>query len=153
MPLDPVTKSRTDCYILSCVFDSSYISGSIIKQCTGFWWENLKEGPQLEDLGVDGRIIVKRILSVMGCYELSWFSSRYGYLAGFCVHSIEPLCSIQYEELFRWLRNLMFPEGPCPIAIVDWSIKTPSWMMFITRSAQLNNATTAIYISQHTLLQ
>jgi len=131
----------------------SYISGSVIKQCTGFWWENLKEGPQFEDRGVDGRIIVKRVLSVLGCCELSWFYSRYGYLVGFYVHSIETLGSMQCEKHFMRLRNLTFPEGPCPIAIVDWPIKTPSWMMFITRSSQLSNSTTAISISQHTLLQ
>jgi hypothetical protein len=26
---------------------------------TGFWWENLRERGQLEDAGVDGRIILK----------------------------------------------------------------------------------------------
>jgi len=26
---------------------------------TGFWWENLRERDDLEDLGVDGRIILK----------------------------------------------------------------------------------------------
>jgi hypothetical protein len=29
---------------------------------TGIWWENLREGYQLEDPGVDGRIILKFIL-------------------------------------------------------------------------------------------
>ena len=28
---------------------------------TGFWWENLREKYHFEDLGVDGRIILKRI--------------------------------------------------------------------------------------------
>ena len=28
----------------------------------GFWWENLREGDHWENLGVDGRIILKRIL-------------------------------------------------------------------------------------------
>jgi hypothetical protein len=30
---------------------------------TEFWWENVREGDHLIDLGVDGRIILKRILA------------------------------------------------------------------------------------------
>ena len=29
---------------------------------TGFWWENLRERDHLDDPGVDGRIILRRIL-------------------------------------------------------------------------------------------
>jgi hypothetical protein len=28
---------------------------------TGFWWENLRERDHLVDLGVDGRVILRRI--------------------------------------------------------------------------------------------
>jgi len=28
---------------------------------TGFWWENMRERDHLEDPGVDGRIILRRI--------------------------------------------------------------------------------------------
>jgi hypothetical protein len=31
------------------------------KQHTGCWWGNLRERDHLEDLGIDGRIILKRI--------------------------------------------------------------------------------------------
>jgi hypothetical protein len=32
--------------------------------CTWFWWGNLKEGDHLNDLGIDGRIILKGILKI-----------------------------------------------------------------------------------------
>jgi hypothetical protein len=35
----------------------------------GFWWGNLKEREYLEDLGVDGRIILKMIFNK---YEGAW---------------------------------------------------------------------------------
>jgi hypothetical protein len=31
------------------------------ERCTGFWWENLRERDRWGDLGVDGKIILRRI--------------------------------------------------------------------------------------------
>jgi len=31
------------------------------EECTGFWWETLKEGDHLGDPGLDGRIILRWI--------------------------------------------------------------------------------------------
>jgi hypothetical protein len=32
-----------------------------IEECTGVWWENQRERDQLEDAGIDGRIILRWI--------------------------------------------------------------------------------------------
>ena len=48
-------------------------SGRIII-CTGFWLENLKERDFLDDLGIDGRIMLKWISTHDGrvCSEFAW---------------------------------------------------------------------------------
>jgi hypothetical protein len=34
--------------------------------CSTHWWRNLKESYRLEDLGIDGKIILKTVLSKWG---------------------------------------------------------------------------------------
>jgi len=40
-----------------------------------FWWGNLMEGDRLEDLGVDGRVILRRAdLTVKGREDMAWIN-------------------------------------------------------------------------------
>jgi hypothetical protein len=65
---------------------------------TKFWSENLKERDRLENIGVDGRIMLKRILNKLGggC-GLHSSGSGYGPVVGWCEHSNEPFGSIKSE--------------------------------------------------------
>jgi hypothetical protein len=42
---------------------------------TQFWLENLKRRDSLQDLGVDGRIIIKMDLMETGCGGVDWIQS------------------------------------------------------------------------------
>jgi hypothetical protein len=40
--------------------------------CTGFWWGGLREGDHLGDPGVDGKIILKMDLHIVGGVGMDW---------------------------------------------------------------------------------
>jgi len=40
--------------------------------CLSFWWGNLRERDHLEDLGVEGSIIIKMDLQEVGCGGMDW---------------------------------------------------------------------------------
>jgi hypothetical protein len=68
---------------------------------TGFWCKNLREGEQLEDPGVDGRIILKYIFETWDCgHGLDRSGSGQGHVAGCCECGNEP-CSVKCGEFLE----------------------------------------------------
>jgi len=62
---------------------------------TGFWWENTSKRDHLEDLGIDGRIIFKRILKNRMGLRLDRSGSGRRKAAG---RGKEPCVTIQFWE-------------------------------------------------------
>ena len=84
------------------------IIDSVLEEaCPGFWQGDLRERDHLEDLGVDGRIILKWISKKQdGVRRLDWFCSDQGQVAGCCEQGNELQGSIQFGEFFDQVKNV-----------------------------------------------
>jgi len=56
---------------------------------TEFWWGNQTEGDRLEDLYLDGRIILKWLLKEVGWEGVNWMTLRIGISSGLLQTSIK----------------------------------------------------------------
>jgi len=62
---------------------------------TGFRWKNIRARDHWESPGLDGRIILKRILKNWDGASNGLIWPRQGSVAGSCEHSNEPSASIK----------------------------------------------------------
>jgi hypothetical protein len=75
---------------------------------TNFWLGNFKERDNLEDLSVDGRTILQKILGKQGVVK--WTGSRQRQTASFCEHGNEHSCFIKSREFFQKLNYYQLPK-------------------------------------------
>jgi hypothetical protein len=75
------------------------------ERCRGVLWENMSERNHLEDLGVDGRVILKWVLKKQGGAWTRLIWVRIGQVMGCCKCGNEPSSSIKCGEFIDWLRN------------------------------------------------
>jgi hypothetical protein len=57
----------------------------------GFWWGNLKEGNILEEQGVRGRMVLKKL---SGAVRTGFIRLPIGQVVGCCEQEIQPLGSV-----------------------------------------------------------
>jgi hypothetical protein len=69
---------------------------------TGFWWGNLRERDNFEDLGVDGRIILRWIFRKWDVgHGLDRAGSGWGQVTGNCECGNEPSDSVKCGEFLH----------------------------------------------------
>lgn len=74
---------------------------------TGFWWGKPKTRNRLEDLGIDGRIVLNCILNKL--YRRVWSGSiwmKIGNVMRSYERADEPLVPIKKKEYFYQMRKL-----------------------------------------------
>jgi len=76
------------------VFKDSVSMLKTAEVLTGFWWGNLRERGHFEDLGIDGRVILKGRDGVL----TGFVSLSMGQVVGFCECGNEPSGSIKCGE-------------------------------------------------------
>jgi len=73
---------------------------------TRFLWGDLRERDHLEDLGVDGKVILRSIFRKLDVgYGLNRAGSGYGQVEGTCESGNETSVSIKCRELLDWLKT------------------------------------------------
>jgi len=71
----------------------------------GFWRRNMNERDHLEDLGVDGKLMLKWILSRIAGRGLDSAGLTQGEVEGRCERGIETSGSTKCGEFLDWLKN------------------------------------------------
>jgi hypothetical protein len=71
---------------------------------TGFWFVNLREGDQVEDLGVGGR----RDFKEADWEGVDWIDLAHGRDRwwSFVNSVIEPSAPVKFREFLEWLKNI-----------------------------------------------
>ena len=96
------------------------------KMHTGFWWRNLKNRDNLEDLGIDGRTILTRILVKYDRRVWTGFIWLRTELLNRCEHGNEP-CGFTYcKDCLNYLRNMSFASMPM-LCAVNWLLCLFVW--------------------------
>ena len=93
---------------------------------TGFWWRNLKNRDHLEDLGIDGRTILTRILVKYDGRVWTGFIWLTIELLDHCEHGNEPWGFIYCKDCLNYPINISFASMPV-LHAVNWLLCLGVW--------------------------